>query len=80
MAWCGKEAVVATWNNMLILVGFEQQDMRYAFDEAIHVVAEPDGCRIISNTRQYLLHKVREEMDSRERPITTRLNGTTIRI
>lgn len=43
---------------MLILVGFEQQDMRYAFDEAIHVVAEPDGCRIISNTRQYLLHKV----------------------
>ncbi|XP_003740727.1 vacuolar protein sorting-associated protein 16 homolog [Galendromus occidentalis] len=63
MVWCGKEAVVATWNNLLILVGFEQQDMRYAFDEAIHVVAEPDGCRIVSNTRQYLLHKVPNEVN-----------------
>lgn len=58
--WCGKDGVVATWANSMVLVGFEQQDIRYTLegDDTTHIVAEPDGCRVITNIKHYFLQKV----------------------
>lgn len=58
LVWCGKDAVLATWATSMALVGFEQQDVRFKMDEITHVVAEADGCRVISNTKHYFLQKV----------------------
>ncbi|XP_022656334.1 vacuolar protein sorting-associated protein 16 homolog isoform X2 [Varroa jacobsoni] len=63
--WCGKDGVVATWANSMVLVGFEQQDIRYTLegDDTTHIVAEPDGCRVITNIKHYFLQKVPIEVD-----------------
>lgn len=68
LVWCGKDAILATWATSMALVGFEHQDVRFKMDEVTHVVAEADGCRVISNTKHYFLQKVRSLLDAIGQP------------
>lgn len=51
---------MAYWerDNSLLIVGKHGQKMLYTYDSSVHLTAEIDGVRILSNTQHELLQKV----------------------
>eukprot|EP01038_Epipyxis_sp_PR26KG_P015328 gene15328-20658_t len=50
IAWCGEDAVVMQWRNTgVVMVGKHGDWLNFPYDVDVHLVAEPDCCRIISS-------------------------------
>ncbi|KAI4305997.1 hypothetical protein L6164_029316 [Bauhinia variegata] len=45
IAWCGIDAVLLYWDDMLLMMG---DPIRYLYDEPIILIPESDGVRILS--------------------------------
>lgn len=58
IAWCGKEAVVCSWNSMLMVIGRSGETIMHAYDGPSHFVNEVDGVRVISGTSHEMIQKV----------------------
>lgn len=72
VAWCGTDAVVLTWPNLLVVVGPYGDWVRYALDECdVVVVPELDSCRLVSTTTHELLRRVPDCLVQVYRPGST---------
>ncbi|KAG5017440.1 hypothetical protein JHK85_023576 [Glycine max] len=58
IAWCGMDAVLLYWDDMLLMMGPEGEPVHYLFDEPIILIPECDGVRILSNTSMEFLQRV----------------------
>ncbi|KAH1197654.1 hypothetical protein AAZX31_18G104300 [Glycine max] len=58
IAWCGMDAVLLYWDDMLLMMSPEGEPVHYLFDEPIILIPECDGVRILSNTRMEFLQRV----------------------
>lgn len=58
LLWCGKDAVVSLWKNVLLAVGHDKDWLNYVVDEPVFCVEEVDGIRIIGNEVQEILQRV----------------------
>ncbi|KAK0096935.1 hypothetical protein PV326_003829 [Microctonus aethiopoides] len=58
IAWCGREAVVCSWNSMLMVIGRSGETIMHAYDGPSHFVTEVDGVRVISGTSHEMIQKV----------------------
>ncbi|XP_068634091.1 protein VACUOLELESS1 [Aristolochia californica] len=58
LVWCGRDSILLYWDEMLLMVGPYGEPVRYLYDEAIILIPECDGVRILSNTSMEFLHRV----------------------
>lgn len=58
VAWCGADAVVMYWEEVLLMVGPFGDWVYYPIDEPAALVPELDGMRIVSNRSTQLLRRV----------------------
>lgn len=58
ITWCETEAVVCSWNSTVMIVGKSAETIVYTYDGPVHLVAEIDGIRILSNSSHEMLQKV----------------------
>eukprot|EP01118_Nematostelium_gracile_P020450 TRINITY_DN9916_c0_g1_i1.p1 TRINITY_DN9916_c0_g1~~TRINITY_DN9916_c0_g1_i1.p1 ORF type:complete len:794 (-),score=201.81 TRINITY_DN9916_c0_g1_i1:37-2124(-) len=59
MVWCGSDSVLLYWEmKILLMVGPNGEWFQYQYDEPLHLYSEPDGVRILSNTKTEFLHKL----------------------
>lgn len=61
IAWCGEDAVVMQWRNTgIIMVGpyGDWLNFPYPDSSAVHLVAEPDCCRIVTEHHCEILQRV----------------------
>ncbi|GAV88113.1 Vps16_C domain-containing protein/Vps16_N domain-containing protein [Cephalotus follicularis] len=58
LVWCALDTVLAYWDDMLLMVGPNDDPIRYFYDEPIVLIPECDGVRILSNTCMEFLHRV----------------------
>ena len=59
MRWCGDDAVLLVWRNMgVVMVGPDGDWHNFQYDGTIHLVSEPDCCRIITSTGCDMLQRV----------------------
>lgn len=58
LAWCGMDAVLLYWDDMLLMMGPDGDPVHYLFDEPIILIPECDGVRILSNTSMEFLQRV----------------------
>ncbi|KAF9891799.1 hypothetical protein FE257_003280 [Aspergillus nanangensis] len=56
--WCGDDAVVIAWEDEVHLIGPNGVAARYYYDDAVHVIPEFDGVRLLTNDTCEFLHKV----------------------
>lgn len=62
LSWCGSEAVVAVWQEYVLLVGVNKEVSRFDYDSQVHMVLEIDGVRLISQTSHDLLQRVPNDL------------------
>lgn len=58
VAWCGMDAVLLYWDDMLLMMGPDGDPVHYLYDEPIVLIPECDGVRILSNTIMEFLQRV----------------------
>jgi hypothetical protein len=59
MIWCGDDAVVLQWKNTgIIMVGPYGDWLNFPYRGVVHLVAEPDCCRVITPTSCDMLQRV----------------------
>lgn len=59
IAWCGEDSVVMQWRNTgIVMVGPFGDWLNFPYDVAVHLVAEPDCCRIVTSTGCEILQRV----------------------
>jgi hypothetical protein len=59
LAWCGDDAVVLYWRKVgIVMVGPYGDWLNYPYDGALHIVPEPDCCRIITGNTCEILQRV----------------------
>ena len=59
IAWCGEDAVVLLWRNTgIVMVGPYGDWLNFPYDVAVHLVAEPDCCRIVTSSGCDMLQRV----------------------
>jgi vacuolar protein sorting-associated protein 16 len=59
MLWCGDDAVVLVWKNTgMIMVGPYGDWLNFPYEGAIHLVPEPDCCRVITSSSCDMLQRV----------------------
>lgn len=59
ITWCGEDAVVLLWRNTgVVMVGPYGDWLNFPYDGSVHLVAEPDCCRIITSTSCDMLQRV----------------------
>eukprot|EP00005_Dracoamoeba_jomungandri_P004307 CAMPEP_0174258998 /NCGR_PEP_ID=MMETSP0439-20130205/7888_1 /TAXON_ID=0 /ORGANISM="Stereomyxa ramosa, Strain Chinc5" /LENGTH=793 /DNA_ID=CAMNT_0015342709 /DNA_START=252 /DNA_END=2633 /DNA_ORIENTATION=+ len=59
LLWCGTDAVLMHWPSVgLLMVGPNNDWIKYTYDNPVHLIAECDGVRIITNTSCEFLQKV----------------------
>jgi len=58
IAWCGMDAVLLYWDDMLLMMGPDGEPVHYLYDEPIILIPECDGVRILSNTSMEFLQRV----------------------
>mmetsp|Transcript_12464 Transcript_12464/g.35002 ORF Transcript_12464/g.35002 Transcript_12464/m.35002 type:complete len:872 (-) Transcript_12464:151-2766(-) len=62
LAWCGADAVVLYWEEVLLMVGPFGDWVYYPIDEPATLVSEVDGLRIVSNRTTQLLRRVADSL------------------
>src|SRR3954451_21195770 len=55
---CGTDSVVLYWDKLVLMVGPFGDWIKYSYDDAIYLVPEIDGVRIISSDKCEFLQKV----------------------
>ncbi|KAI8351246.1 Vps16, N-terminal region-domain-containing protein [Mortierella sp. GBAus27b] len=58
LAWCGTDSVILYWDSIVLMVGPFGGWIKYTYDEAIFLVPEIDGVRVISSEKCEFLQKV----------------------
>jgi hypothetical protein len=59
IAWCGEDAVVMQWRNTgIVMVGPFGDWLNFPYDSSVHLVPEPDCCRIITAEGCEILQRV----------------------
>ncbi|MED6220758.1 vacuolar protein sorting-associated protein 16 [Stylosanthes scabra] len=58
IAWCGMDAVLLYWDDVLLMMGPDGDPVHYLYDEPIVLIPECDGVRILSNTSMEFLQRV----------------------
>jgi vacuolar protein sorting-associated protein 16 len=58
LAWCGMDAVLLYWDDMLLMMGPDGEPVTYLYDEPIILIPECDGVRILSNASMEFLQRV----------------------
>lgn len=61
--WCGNDAVVIAWEDEVHIIGPENATARYFYDGRVHLIADHDGVRLITNDVCDFLQKVPEVTD-----------------
>ncbi|KKY21138.1 putative vacuolar protein sorting vps16 [Phaeomoniella chlamydospora] len=56
--WCGNDSVILAWEDEIHMVGPNGVAAKYFYDGQVHVVADLDGIRLITNETCEFLHKV----------------------
>ncbi|XP_074657658.1 vacuolar protein sorting-associated protein 16 homolog [Tubulanus polymorphus] len=59
LSWCGGGAVVAVWDDgIMMVVGHKKDKIEYFYEGTIHLVPELDGIRVISNNLHEFIQRV----------------------
>jgi hypothetical protein len=58
LVWCGTDSVVLYWDKMVLMVGPYGDWVKYTYDEAVVLLPEIDGVRVISSSLCEFLHRV----------------------
>lgn len=61
--WCGNDAVVIAWEDEVHVIGPNNAAVKYFYDGRVHLIADYDGVRLITNDVCDFLHKVPEVTD-----------------
>ncbi|KAK4992296.1 Vacuolar protein sorting-associated protein 16 [Elasticomyces elasticus] len=72
MQWCGNNAVVLAWEDEVHMVGPNGAASKYFYDSWVHLIADTDGIRIITNDICEFLQKVPDASEE-----TFRLGSTS---
>ncbi len=63
LVWCGGDSVVLYWEGILLMVGPYADWQKYTYEEAIHLIPECDGVRIISTRQCEFLQRVPDTIE-----------------
>ncbi|KAI8421023.1 hypothetical protein MSG28_008153 [Choristoneura fumiferana] len=58
LVWCGSQAVVAHWDDMLCVFGSKGQVEKFFYDGPFHIIPEMDCVRVISEMTHELIERV----------------------
>ncbi|KAK7237096.1 vacuolar protein sorting (Vps) complex subunit [Aureococcus anophagefferens] len=58
MDWCGEDSVILYWKHFLLLIGPYGHWLKFPYTRALHIIAEADCCRIITDLSCELLQRV----------------------
>ncbi|KAJ5050670.1 uncharacterized protein L3040_002545 [Drepanopeziza brunnea f. sp. 'multigermtubi'] len=61
--WCGNDAVVIAWEDEVQIIGPSNAAAKYFYDGRVHLIADHDGVRLITNEVCDFLQKVPEVTD-----------------
>ncbi|KAH6680381.1 vacuolar protein-like protein sorting vps16 [Halenospora varia] len=61
--WCGNDAVVIAWEDEVHIIGPNNAAAKYFYDGRVHLIADHDGVRLITNDVCDFLQKVPEVTD-----------------
>lgn len=65
IAWCGEDSVLLLWQNTgIFMVGPYGDWLNFAYDDGVHLVAEPDCCRIFTSNTCEMLQRVPASTES----------------
>ncbi|KAF9899141.1 hypothetical protein BX616_003227 [Lobosporangium transversale] len=64
LVWCGTDSVVLYWDKIVLMVGPYGDWIKYSYDDAIFLIPEIDGVRIISSEKCEFLQKVPDVTES----------------
>ncbi|KAJ2936767.1 hypothetical protein H1R20_g334, partial [Candolleomyces eurysporus] len=71
LEWCGNDAIIVTWSNLVLLVGPSGDTIPFTYAGSTFVVTEMDGVRVISSDVCDLIQKVPASTLSVFRPGST---------
>lgn len=60
LVWCGDDAVIAHWDDIVLLLGPGGDWIKYSYNGMVHLVSEIDGVRIISEDKVEFLERLRQ--------------------
>ncbi|XP_063827549.1 vacuolar protein sorting-associated protein 16 homolog [Ostrinia nubilalis] len=63
LVWCGSQAIIAHWDDVLCVYGFNGKSVSYPYDGPFHIIQEMDCVRIISEMSHELVQRVPVEVD-----------------
>ncbi|KAL3423212.1 vacuolar protein sorting-associated protein [Phlyctema vagabunda] len=63
LQWCGNDAVVIAWEDEVHIIGPKNAAAKYFYDGRVHLIADHDGVRLITNDVCDFLQKVPEVTD-----------------
>ncbi|KAJ7269847.1 vacuolar assembling sorting protein VPS16 [Mycena rebaudengoi] len=69
--WCGIDAIIVTWDNLVVVVGPFGDTLEYSYSGPTFVVTEPDGVRVMGPDVCDLIQKVPTSSASIFRPGST---------
>ncbi|XP_068623324.1 vacuolar protein sorting-associated protein 16 homolog [Battus philenor] len=58
LVWCGSQAIVGHWDDMMCIYGFNDTVISYPYDGPFHIIPEMDCVRVISEMTHELIQKV----------------------
>ncbi|XP_048000974.1 vacuolar protein sorting-associated protein 16 homolog [Leguminivora glycinivorella] len=58
LVWCGSQAVIAHWDDVLCIFGSKGQKTEFPYDGPFHVIPEMDCARVVSQYTHELIEKV----------------------
>ncbi|KAK3106315.1 hypothetical protein FSP39_017525 [Pinctada imbricata] len=63
LSWCGGGAVVALFDQLMLVIGPDRDWIKYSFDSPVHLTQEEDGLRIIGNYQHEFLYRIADVTD-----------------
>lgn len=68
MVWCGVDSVCCYWEeantNLVLLVGPANTSLKFAYEHPVYLVGEPDGVRVVGDSRCEFLHRVPDAQEA----------------
>ncbi|KAI8601749.1 Vps16, N-terminal region-domain-containing protein [Dissophora ornata] len=64
LVWCGTDSVVLYWDKIVLMVGPYTGWIKYTYEDAVFLIPEIDGIRIISSEKCEFLQKVPDVTES----------------
>ncbi|RUS17640.1 Vps16, N-terminal region-domain-containing protein, partial [Endogone sp. FLAS-F59071] len=58
LAWCGTDSVVMYWEKLVLMVGPFGDWIKFSYEDAIYLISEVDGVRVIGTEKCEFLQKV----------------------